>query len=269
MANQAQSTGGVAASGGGSAWGSITGTLSAQTDLQAALDAKLTLAYRGISALRTLDSTDELVNVTSGTFTVTLPTAVGFTQQYTVKNSGTGITTIATTSSQTIDGAASGSLNLTQGDSYTFRSNGANWIIEAGGKKVYTYTVTIAAATFRAIGTAPVDITPTVTLPSNCYVNVDESSIFMRKKAVAGVYNFGEDIMIGYTAQPLVVFDFASINNSASNIPMHGQKYLFATTNSLNIGSEPFYVYTQGGTDATTGGGDVVITYRWSITNLS
>jgi len=48
---------------------------------------------------------DYTINCTSGTFTVTLPTAVGFTgQEYVIKNSGAGAITVATTSSQTIDG---------------------------------------------------------------------------------------------------------------------------------------------------------------------
>lgn len=87
------------------------------------------LSYRGITALRTLDGSDELVNCTSGTYTVTLPTAVGFTGQYTVKNIGTGIITLATTSSQTIDGYTSATLVLNQYDSYTLRSDNSNWII--------------------------------------------------------------------------------------------------------------------------------------------
>lgn len=86
-------------------------------------------AYRAITALRTLDGSDELVDCTANSFTVTLPTAVGFTREYIVKNSGTGVTTIATTSSQTIDGVASGVLTLVQYDVLHFRSNGANWII--------------------------------------------------------------------------------------------------------------------------------------------
>jgi len=89
------------------------------------------LVVRNITALRTLDGSDELVNITSGTFSVTLPTAVGYTKQYTVKNSGTGHITIATTSSQTIDDQVSGYWVLA-GSSYssmTLRSDGANWII--------------------------------------------------------------------------------------------------------------------------------------------
>lgn len=87
-------------------------------------------AYRAITALRTLDVTDYLINCTANTFTVTLPTAVGITgRTYIIKNSGTGIITLATTSSQTIDGVASGIFTLVQWDSITVTSNGANWII--------------------------------------------------------------------------------------------------------------------------------------------
>ncbi len=74
---------------------------------------------------------NDLVNCTSGTFTVTLPTAVGQAgKSIIVKNSGTGVITINTTSSQTMDGIASGSVKLnTQYTSLTFVSNGANWIL--------------------------------------------------------------------------------------------------------------------------------------------
>jgi len=111
------------------AWGFLTDRLTFTTTTGTTLKDVSLLSYRGITALRTLDGSDELVNCTSGTYTVTLPTAVGFTGQYTVKNSGTGIITLATTSSQTIDGYASATLVLNQYDSYTLRSNNANWII--------------------------------------------------------------------------------------------------------------------------------------------
>lgn len=111
------------------AWGFLTDRLTFTTTTGTTQKDVNLLSYRGITALRTLDGSDELVNCTSGTYTVTLPTAVGYTQQYTVKNIGTGIITLATTSSQTIDGYASGVLVLNQYDSYTLRSNGADWII--------------------------------------------------------------------------------------------------------------------------------------------
>lgn len=87
------------------------------------------LVYRGITSARTLDGSDELIDCTSGTFAVTLPTAVGFTGQYKVKNSGTGVITINTTSSQTVDGYGSGIFLINPGEWFVFRSNGSNWII--------------------------------------------------------------------------------------------------------------------------------------------
>jgi hypothetical protein len=85
-------------------------------------------AYRAITAIRTLDATDYLVNCTANSFTVTLPTAVGITgRQYIIKNTGSATTiTIATTSSQTIDGAAPGTITTTV--PLRVMSDGANWI---------------------------------------------------------------------------------------------------------------------------------------------
>lgn len=88
-----------------------------------------TYSYVGKSANYTVTSSDYTVDCTSGTFTITLPTAVGVTGKiYNVKNSGTGIITLATTSSQTIDGATTQTLAV-QYQSFYVQSNGSNWII--------------------------------------------------------------------------------------------------------------------------------------------
>jgi hypothetical protein len=73
-------------------------------------------------------NTDYVYNVTSGTFTLTMPTAVSNTNRYTIKQSGTGALTIDTTSSQTIDGG------LTYGISPQYAaidllSDGSNWFV--------------------------------------------------------------------------------------------------------------------------------------------
>lgn len=73
-------------------------------------------------------STD-YVYIGSGTNTLTLPTAVSNTNGYGVKNSGTGIITIATTSAQTIDGNAN--IMLTSNQFITVYSDNTNWIIGA------------------------------------------------------------------------------------------------------------------------------------------
>jgi len=84
--------------------------------------------YRAITALRTLDATDYLIDCTANTFTVTLPTAVGITGRvYIIKNTGTGVITVDGNSSETIDGVTTQTLN--QWDSMTISSNGSNWII--------------------------------------------------------------------------------------------------------------------------------------------
>ena len=75
----------------------------------------------------TVLTTDNLV-IVSGTFTITLPTAVGVTgKPYTVKKTDSGTTTtIATTASQTIDGATTRTI-LVQYESVTMVSDGSNW----------------------------------------------------------------------------------------------------------------------------------------------
>ena len=86
--------------------------------------------YVAVSGTYAILATDWMVNCTSGTFTVTLLTAVGRAGQiFTIKNSGTGTITIATTSSQTIDGGASASIILNQYQALSVMSDGANWII--------------------------------------------------------------------------------------------------------------------------------------------
>jgi hypothetical protein len=90
----------------------------------------VTLAYRAITALRTLDATDYLIDCTANTFTVTLPTAVSIAGRiYVIKNSGTGVITVDTTSSQTIDGILTIVLAVQYGASLKVVSDGANWKI--------------------------------------------------------------------------------------------------------------------------------------------
>lgn len=88
----------------------------------------IVLPYQAASATYAIKTSDYLVDFTSGTFPATLPTAVGCTgKTYVLKNSGTGVITIGTTSSQTIDGSTTASLG-TQYATITVVSNGANWI---------------------------------------------------------------------------------------------------------------------------------------------
>lgn len=89
-------------------------------------------AYVAKTALYTLTAADHTVEVTSGTHTQTLPTAVGITgRQYFITNSGSGTVTVATTSSQTFVNktATPTTLTLAQFGRVLVQSNGSNWII--------------------------------------------------------------------------------------------------------------------------------------------
>lgn len=88
--------------------------------------------YRGVTSAYTTALSDEVIDCTAGTFTVTLSTAFNrAAKTYVVKNSGTGIITVATTSSQTIDGLST--VLVPANASLTVFSDGANWKTRAGG----------------------------------------------------------------------------------------------------------------------------------------
>lgn len=98
----------------------FTGTVNISQGKKVAITTK-TSAY-------TLTTNDYLVVGTTGTWNATLPTAVGATgQEYVVKNTGTGVITVNTTSAQTIDGSTT--YDLYEKDSVTIVSDGANWIV--------------------------------------------------------------------------------------------------------------------------------------------
>jgi hypothetical protein len=82
----------------------------------------------------TTSDTGILADATSGAFTVTLPTAVGSTARYAIKkkDASANTVTVATTSSQTIDGAST--VVLSDQDSYVeVMSDGANWYVVGNG----------------------------------------------------------------------------------------------------------------------------------------
>lgn len=78
----------------------------------------------------TLSGTDSVVLMNGASLTATLPTAAGAAgRAYTVKNIASGSLTVATTSSQTIDGSTT--VTLAQWKFATVTSDGSNWFITA------------------------------------------------------------------------------------------------------------------------------------------
>ena len=90
-------------------------------------------SYVAKTAAYTVTATDYTVaaNASTGALSITLPTSVGITGKvYVVKkmDSTANVVTVATTSSQTIDGATTRALSL-QYDAISVQADGANWIV--------------------------------------------------------------------------------------------------------------------------------------------
>lgn len=92
------------------------------------LTTSLTLPIVAKVAAYTITNLDYTINCTSGSFTVTLPTAVGIAGRvYVIKNSGVGSITLDGNGAQTIDTLAT--QPIVSGGAMKVQSDGANWII--------------------------------------------------------------------------------------------------------------------------------------------
>lgn len=101
----------------------------------------ITFPLTGITASYSIKESDYLIDITGNTITVTLPTAININgKNYVIKNRGTGVVTVGTTSGQTIDGSSSKTLN--NNDSIEVVSDGSNWVIAAGTGSVVSSTTT-------------------------------------------------------------------------------------------------------------------------------
>ena len=112
--------GGNTAIGGSMYVGDATGTTAPTSTLQTG--GSFAATYTTTATNLTLTSAHFFVNVTA-TATITLPTAVGITGRIYIIKSSFGITTMASTSSQTIDGSAPGTVT----GQMRVISDGANW----------------------------------------------------------------------------------------------------------------------------------------------
>lgn len=88
-------------------------------------------SYAAKTAAYTVTNEDDFIDYTSGTVALTLPLSADIvpTRPLYLKNSGSGVITINTTSSQLIDGNASGTLTLNTGDSMEIWPLSAGWRI--------------------------------------------------------------------------------------------------------------------------------------------
>jgi hypothetical protein len=118
----------------------INPTLTAAADFRGieVANGSVSFPYRAVTATYAILNNDYTIDCTSGTFTVTLPTAVGCSGRlYNIVNSGEGTITIATTSSQVIGNGVSGILSetttktLNAGEVLNLQSTNAKWRVIA------------------------------------------------------------------------------------------------------------------------------------------
>jgi hypothetical protein len=111
-----------------------TGSGIAAVDVQGAIDILaasgiITRTVQSVAVNTTANVGGDFVYLLSAGADLTLPTAVGNTGLYSVKNTDTGNTSdVIANGSETFDGAA-GPITLTAPDALTFVSDGANWEI--------------------------------------------------------------------------------------------------------------------------------------------
>jgi hypothetical protein len=111
-----------------------TGSGIAAVDVQGAIDILaasgiITRTVQSVAVDTTANVGGDFVYLLSAGADLTLPTAVGNTGLYSVKNTDTGNTSdVIANGSETFDGAA-GPITLTAPDALTFVSDGANWEI--------------------------------------------------------------------------------------------------------------------------------------------
>ena len=87
----------------------------------------ITVPHTQVTGTYLVTADDYLIESTSGTFTINLPTAVGIKGKlYVIKNSGSGTITIDPNSSETIDGSVTHTLATKE--ALSIQSNGTNWI---------------------------------------------------------------------------------------------------------------------------------------------
>lgn len=85
-------------------------------------------AIRTVTSSTNLTPSDKTLNISSGTFTVTINTAIGFSGiTYQIVNSGSGIITLDPNGTETINGVLT--LIVPSQSGYTIKSDGSNWVI--------------------------------------------------------------------------------------------------------------------------------------------
>ena len=150
--------------------------------------------YVAKTALYTATNDDRVIDCTTGTYTITLPTAASQTGRiFVIRNSGTGTITIGRTGAETIAGGTS--QTLAGYGHLEVMSNGTNWLVLRGtytdetvGRRIFTWDTVNSRWQMTYGDTGWRDISALLTVPANvtilrAYLRRVSSSVFF---ALAG-----------------------------------------------------------------------------------
>ncbi len=229
--------------------------------------------YRAVTTTDAVGVNDETMKLSGVTFTSTLPTAVGATgKRYKFIHAGTSLTqvyTLATTSSQTIGGVASGSYKLvTAGEVLQIESDGANWIIVdhktntdwvSAGAIVSFYTFTVAAGSYSATAGAIYTNNGNSYVVATTFTTAATSIVFVGTAApsATGTLTYVSGTHVG---NPI----FSAVSGAASLISGTTSQPAFWTSPTTNVvqwrrqGSTAIinYNFNQGSAGTVAGSGD-------------
>jgi len=200
--------------------------------------------YRSVSSTDNVTTSDDIIALSGASFTLTLPTAVGVAgRTYQLIHLGTSLSqvyTLATTSSQTIGGIASGVYALhTNGEKLLIVSDGANWQILDHFTK--TPVINAGALTIGSTGTPPTKATTK---------DYDEVLWFREGRFANIYYRYGQTTLTG-SAVGTGVYLISLPSNMTLDTTVHPTSGGSATpTNAIACRSVPFtgtWLSTSGG----------------------
>ena len=225
--------------------------------------------YVAKTALYTATNDDRIIDCTTGTYTITLPTAASQTgRRFVIRNSGTGTITIGRTGAETIAGATS--QTLAGYGHLEVISNGTNWLVLRGsysdetvGRRIFTWDTvnsrwqrTYGDTGWRDIATLATDFSS-----GNLLIRrVGDRVSVLAKGLVIGAGKVGTNIDTTTVYVPPTGFEPALIGAEANSVIIQSGGYWQDVATYSQAGSMQVRRMYRMGADyvATWGSGDAL-----------
>ena len=180
---------------------------------------RITFPQRTIGSAYTATTDDFMIDVSGGTFSVTLPSAIGIKGRIlAISNNGTGLVTVQPILGQTIDGKSYISLGLT--NALQLSSDGVNWTTISYNLS----TINSSTGVFSYTGATTASTTSFYVSPVKGWI-VDEVSNPLSPQLIYIDYTGGTHTAIYVTSSTQTWFYITSGNTIAqSNIPLTEQQ---------------------------------------------